>query len=298
MAEREGDENEVPGLPGTGPAPEHGNDAGELSEDRVEVIERAEGIQRLVLESTSDYWRIHFAIDEEDVGRLLKPADDDQVAALIEEIEEEATGVDPCDTDKAWDAIHRSLTDGYLGYGNGTFPLNAVTHSQGRVRPHRRRGLRTGIRQRRLRLHLVALQRHGHVLPAGGGNRTARHIHGLPTGMFLICAGNCRHRNLPLALTWRFSWIRESKFSICLCSSRVHRHRSLLPLHTTVEDHAGSQPEIRQNSRSEVPSDELHPFNRPISPSRTPATTSGNRPTTSLTCECDPHHNDGLLSFA
>jgi hypothetical protein len=69
---------------------------------------------------------VHFAIDAEAADRLLTAADDDQVAALIEEIEEETIGVGHCDTDKAWDAIHRSLTDGYLGYGNGTFPLNAV----------------------------------------------------------------------------------------------------------------------------------------------------------------------------
>ena len=35
--------------------------------------------------------------------------------------------------------------------------------------------------------------------------------------------------------------------------------RGLLPLHPTVEDHIAGQPEIRQSSRSEVPSDELHP---------------------------------------
>jgi hypothetical protein len=69
---------------------------------------------------------VHFAIDAETAGRLLAAADDHQVAALIEEIEEEAIDVDHCDTDKAWDAIHRSLTDGYLGYSNGTYPLNAV----------------------------------------------------------------------------------------------------------------------------------------------------------------------------
>lgn len=69
---------------------------------------------------------VHFAIDEEAAGHLISATDDNRVAALIEEIEEEAIGVDHCDTDKAWDAIHRSLTDGYLGYDNGTFPLNAV----------------------------------------------------------------------------------------------------------------------------------------------------------------------------
>jgi hypothetical protein len=69
---------------------------------------------------------VHFAIDEDVVGRLLAAADDKEVAALIEEIEEEMVGVDHCDTDKAWDAIHRSLTDGSLGYGHDSYPLNVV----------------------------------------------------------------------------------------------------------------------------------------------------------------------------
>jgi hypothetical protein len=69
---------------------------------------------------------VYFAIDAHTAERLLAAADDEAVAALVEEIEEEIAGVEHCDTDKAWDAIHRSLTDGYLGYDNGTYPLNAV----------------------------------------------------------------------------------------------------------------------------------------------------------------------------
>ncbi|MEV6677383.1 DUF1877 family protein [Streptomyces erythrochromogenes] len=69
---------------------------------------------------------VHFAIDAETADRLLAAADDDEVAAVVEEIEEEGIGVGHCDTDKAWDAIHRSLTDGCLGHDNGTYPLNAV----------------------------------------------------------------------------------------------------------------------------------------------------------------------------
>ncbi|MFL6071907.1 MAG: YfbM family protein [Mycobacteriales bacterium] len=69
---------------------------------------------------------MHFAIDKVVAGRLVEAADDERVATLIEEIEEEMVGVDHCDTDKAWDAIHRSLTDGTLGYDNGAYPLNAV----------------------------------------------------------------------------------------------------------------------------------------------------------------------------
>ncbi|WP_344669458.1 YfbM family protein [Catenulispora yoronensis] len=69
---------------------------------------------------------VHFAIDEQTAGRLLAAADDDEVAALVDEIEGEMVGVDYCDSDKAWDAIHRCLTDGLLGYGNGDYPLNTV----------------------------------------------------------------------------------------------------------------------------------------------------------------------------
>jgi len=69
---------------------------------------------------------VHFAIDHEVAGRLLAADDDDEVAALVEEIEEDVVGFDHCDTDKAWDAMHRSLTDGRLAYDNGAFPLNAV----------------------------------------------------------------------------------------------------------------------------------------------------------------------------
>ncbi|MGN9809937.1 DUF1877 family protein [Micromonospora sp. BQ11] len=70
---------------------------------------------------------VHFAINEDMAARLFAAKDDDVVIDLIEEVEEETTGVDHCDTDKAWDAIHRSLTDGLLGDNNGDHPLNAVT---------------------------------------------------------------------------------------------------------------------------------------------------------------------------
>ena len=69
---------------------------------------------------------VHFAIDEPTADRLRTAADDDEVALLVEEIENEMLGVDHCDTDKAWDAIHRSLTDGRLEFENGDYPLNAA----------------------------------------------------------------------------------------------------------------------------------------------------------------------------
>jgi hypothetical protein len=71
---------------------------------------------------------VHFAITAEQ-GRLLLAADDegdhDAVGELLEEIEElwddDALKVD---TDKAWDAIHRCLTDGTLDPDGGGYPLS------------------------------------------------------------------------------------------------------------------------------------------------------------------------------
>jgi hypothetical protein len=68
---------------------------------------------------------VHFALDDELAGRLLAADGNDEVMALIEEIEEELDA-DHCDSDKAWDAIHRSLTDGCLAADNGSYPLNAL----------------------------------------------------------------------------------------------------------------------------------------------------------------------------
>jgi hypothetical protein len=64
---------------------------------------------------------VHFAITSEQERSLLAADDEgdrDAVAELLEEIEEfwddDALKVD---TDKAWDAIHRCLTDGTLDFG-------------------------------------------------------------------------------------------------------------------------------------------------------------------------------------
>lgn len=68
---------------------------------------------------------VHFALHAADEARLLAADSDEDVIAIVEEIEE-AGVTEHCDTDKAWDAIHRALTDGRLEYTNGTFPLNLV----------------------------------------------------------------------------------------------------------------------------------------------------------------------------
>ncbi|RKE23272.1 YfbM family protein [Streptomyces sp. TLI_171] len=65
-----------------------------------------------------------FALAEADSGRLLAAEADEEVPALVEAVEE-AWDVDRLyELDKAWDALHRCLTDGRLLYENGEFPLS------------------------------------------------------------------------------------------------------------------------------------------------------------------------------
>jgi hypothetical protein len=66
-----------------------------------------------------------FAVGD-DVAAKLQDArgDDDAIMAIIEDVEEAWEEPFVAETDKAWDAIHRALTDGALEWANGTYPLN------------------------------------------------------------------------------------------------------------------------------------------------------------------------------
>jgi hypothetical protein len=68
---------------------------------------------------------VHFAITAEQEQALLDADGDDEVSELLEELEEgwddDALKVD---TDKAWDAIHRCLTDGTLHPDGGASALS------------------------------------------------------------------------------------------------------------------------------------------------------------------------------
>jgi len=70
---------------------------------------------------------VHFAITDEDLEALrAAESDEDLIEVIQEEIEErweKAQGF-VCETDKAWDAIHRCLTDGRLEFENGNEPLS------------------------------------------------------------------------------------------------------------------------------------------------------------------------------
>ena len=68
-----------------------------------------------------------FAITEDDRRALESASTDDQRVSYVEEVIEERW--EPgfvYELDKAWDALHRSLTDGGLEWKGSTFPLGAA----------------------------------------------------------------------------------------------------------------------------------------------------------------------------
>lgn len=71
-----------------------------------------------------------FSLDNQTVDKLKSfESDEDRLNYLQMEIEEVYFDKFPdkiCELDKAWDAIHRTLTDGKLEWSNGGYPLNHV----------------------------------------------------------------------------------------------------------------------------------------------------------------------------
>src|SRR5215207_6233537 len=69
---------------------------------------------------------LHLALDQDSQQRLVAAVGDDAlVVAMVRELEMTAAA-DDYPTDKAWDALHRCLTNGHPGLENGSYPLNAV----------------------------------------------------------------------------------------------------------------------------------------------------------------------------
>ena len=69
---------------------------------------------------------VHFAITDEDLRDLRHTGSDDALIKVLHEEIEERWEKDQgfvCETDKAWDAIHRCLTDGRFEFTNGIEPL-------------------------------------------------------------------------------------------------------------------------------------------------------------------------------
>jgi hypothetical protein len=71
-----------------------------------------------------------FSLDKVTVDKLKSfPSDEERLDYLQMEIEEEYFNKHPdklAELDKAWDAIHRTLTDGKLEWTNGDYPLNHI----------------------------------------------------------------------------------------------------------------------------------------------------------------------------
>ncbi len=70
---------------------------------------------------------VHFAITEQQAQSLIDAPDDATVMEIIDSIEENEweTGLH-AETDKAWDAIHRAMTDGSMTWDGGEEPLKWV----------------------------------------------------------------------------------------------------------------------------------------------------------------------------
>ena len=69
---------------------------------------------------------VHFGLTADQAADLLAATDDEALMEVIEEIESAWDKDWLAESDKAWDAIHRCLTDGSLAGGAGQPPLNLV----------------------------------------------------------------------------------------------------------------------------------------------------------------------------
>lgn len=72
---------------------------------------------------------VHFALSEDESDALwdrYEAEDDDGVLELVQVIEERAQKSHRQETDKAWDAIHRVLSDGTLDPQKGEWPLKGA----------------------------------------------------------------------------------------------------------------------------------------------------------------------------
>ncbi|UBF23852.1 YfbM family protein [Kovacikia minuta CCNUW1] len=67
---------------------------------------------------------IHFALTNSQTEAVLAAQNDAELMSVIEEVEEEWNEEYLAQSDKAWNAIHRCLTDGSLLYESGQYPLN------------------------------------------------------------------------------------------------------------------------------------------------------------------------------
>ena len=67
---------------------------------------------------------VHFAVPLETAEALCRASDDDELMELVDALEAEWDKGHLAESDKAWDAMHRALTNGELEFGGGEPPLH------------------------------------------------------------------------------------------------------------------------------------------------------------------------------
>jgi hypothetical protein len=67
---------------------------------------------------------IHFALTDDDARRLREAGEGDAVLGIVQEFEKRGDVAWQARSDKAWDAMHRSLSNGSLFRDEGEYPLN------------------------------------------------------------------------------------------------------------------------------------------------------------------------------
>jgi len=67
---------------------------------------------------------VHFALTDDEARRLQGAGDTSVVLAVVDEIEDRWDEAWLAKSDKAWDAMHRCLSNGTLFYDEGEYPLN------------------------------------------------------------------------------------------------------------------------------------------------------------------------------
>jgi len=67
---------------------------------------------------------VHFALADDAARRLLAAGDNDAVLSVVQEAEDAWDEAWLVQSDKAWDAMHRCLSNGTLFHDEGEYPLN------------------------------------------------------------------------------------------------------------------------------------------------------------------------------
>src|SRR5689334_2722552 len=112
---------------------------------------------------------VHLALDDSDVAAFRAIDPNERADYVMEVLEEKFFPGDKSryqESDKAWDAMHRALTDGELDWHNGSRIARRRTPAAARrVRPHRSRRVRLPQERGGLRLHVELVRRRGRLLP-------------------------------------------------------------------------------------------------------------------------------------